>query len=141
MNIPTDDIKIEKKGRPALPFGLSLLLIFSFVFNGLLLILLLLGLFYPGIVQKTLLQYYPQIHISITTAFMVNFTGVLLFGISFRGLTLLWRMKKRGFYYYASAQVVMLIVLVFIFRSYDIINIAIAIVFIIIIGLYVKKMD
>jgi hypothetical protein len=128
--------KVEKKR----PLGLSLLLIFSFVYNGLLSLVMLAGLFYPDIVQNILQQYYKQIYISGTAAFLFALAGTIIFGISFFGLILLWRYKRRGYTFYALAQVIMLFTLVVILRSYDYTNIAIVVVVLVIFGLYAKNM-
>jgi hypothetical protein len=120
--------------------GLSVLLIFSFVYNGLLLIVLILGLFSTQVVQNILQQYYRQVYISSFTTFIFTLAGTLLFGVSFFGLILLWKMRRMGFYFYAAAQLILLISLVVLFRSYDYVNIAIALLALIIIGLHTKKM-
>ena len=127
----------EKNNRP---LGLSLLLIFSFVYNGLLAIVMIVGLFNPDIVQSILQQYYKQVYISGTTTILLTLSGALVFGISFFGLILLWKYKRKGFYYYATAQVIMLLTLVIILKSYDYTNIAIVIVILVIFGLYAKNM-
>lgn len=123
------------------PLGLSVLLLFSFVYNGLLLLAMIAALFSVNIVQSILQQYYKHIYISHTSALMFAVTGTLIFGVSFWGLILLWKLKRKGFYFYASAQAVMLASLMFIFKSFDVVNIAIALLVIIIIGLYSKNMD
>ena len=128
----------EKKNRP---LGLSLLLIFSFVYNGLLAIVMIIGLFNPDIVQSILQQYYKQIYISGTTTILLTLLGALVFGVSFFGLILLWKYKRSGFYYYAMAQAVMLLALIIFLKSYDYTNIAIVIVILIIFGLYAKNME
>jgi hypothetical protein len=128
----------QKQGRP---LGLSLLLIFSFVYNGLLMLVMITGLIFPDIVQNILQQYYKQIYISGLTTILFTLAGVAVFGISFLGLVLLWRYKRRGFTYYASAQVVLLFTLVVVLRSYDYTNIAIALVVLAIFGLYAKNMQ
>jgi hypothetical protein len=131
------DAQIKKKNRP---LGLSLLLIFSFVYNGLLMIVMVAGLIFPDIVQNILQQYYKQIYISGTAAILFTLAGLIVFGISFLGLILLWRYKRRGFTYYALAQVILLFALVVILRSYDYTNIAIALAVLVIFGLYAKNM-
>ncbi len=139
-NKPEETNVIELKDKNRRPLGLSLLLIFSFVFNGLLSLIMIAGLFYPDIVQNILQEYYKQIYISDIVAILLTLSGVLVFGVSFFGLILLWQYKRRGFYYYASAQAAMLITLVLILKSYDFINIAIALVVLIIFGLYARNM-
>ncbi len=134
----TNIIELDDKNRR--PLGLSLLLIFSFVFNGLLTLVMIAGLFYPDIVQSILQEYYKQVYISGFVAILTTLSGAVVFGVSFFGSILLWQFKRRGFFYYASAQAVMLIALVLILKSFDYINIGIALVVIIIFGMYARGM-
>jgi hypothetical protein len=128
-------------GRNKKPLGLSLLIIFAFVYNGLLLVLMLAGLFYHDIVLNILQQYYPQVYISPTTSLLLTLAGILIFGISFFGLILIWQFRRNGIYYYIPAQLTMLLVLVLLLKSYDYTNIAIAVVVMIIFGLYARDMN
>lgn len=121
--------------------GLSVLLIFSFVYNGMILLALLAGLFYPELVRDTLQQYYKQIYISSIVSFLINLSAVIIMGVSFYGLLLLWRSKKLGFYLFAFAQVVVLMTMVFILRTYDWINIAMIITLLGILWLSSRNMD
>ncbi len=122
------------------PLGLSILLIFSFVYNGFMFVVLGAGLFYNSIVRQIIEQYYPQVKVSHSTTFLLNFVGTMLFGISIFGLIKLWRTKRSGYYYFATSQIVILLTILVFLRSYDWINLAIATVVMIIIGLYAGKM-
>lgn len=132
--------KQNEQASPKRPLGLSLLLIFTFVYNGLLLGVMITGLFFPEVVQNLLQQYYKSVYISQSKAWFATLAGVVVFGVSFYGLILMWRMRRSGFYYYAAAQSAMLITLVFVLHSYDYINIALAVVVILIFGLHTGKM-
>ncbi len=137
---PNQEISNTNEQKNSGPLGLSLLLIFSFVYNGFLMLIMVAGLIFPDIVQNILQQYYKQIYISNLAAILVTLTGVFVFGISFLGLIHLWRYKRRGFIYYAFPQAILLFTLVVILRSNDYINIAIAFVVLVIFGLYAKNM-
>lgn len=132
--------KQNEQDSPKRPLGLSLILIFTFVYNGLLLAVMIAGLFYPDVVQNLLQQYYKSVYISQSKAYLATLAGVLVFGVSFYGLILMWQMRRSGFYFYAAAQSAMLITLVFVLRSYDYINIALALVVILIFALHTGKM-
>ena len=134
----------EIKPTPSLkkrPIGFSMLLIFASVFNGLLFVLMLAGLFYSEIVLNILQQYYKQVYISPGLAFMFILAGVIITGVSVFGLILLWQYRRKGIYFYIPAQMAMLIVLVVVLKSYDFINIAIAVVLMIIFGIYANDMN
>jgi hypothetical protein len=121
--------------------GLSVLLIFSFVYNGMILIALIAGLFYPELVRDTLQQYYKQIYISSIASILINAFAVVIMGVSFYGLVLLWRLKKLGFYLFAFAQMIVLLTMIFIFESYDWINIGMILTLLAILWLSSRSMD
>lgn len=123
------------------PIGFSMLLIFASVFNGLLFLLMVAGLFYSDIVLNILQQYYKQVYISPGLALMFIIAGVIITGVSVFGLVLLWQYRRKGIYFYIPAQTAMLIVLVVVLKSYDFINIAIAVVLMIIFGIYANDMN
>ena len=123
------------------PVSFTVLLIFASVFNGLLLVLMLAGLFYHDVVLNILQQYYPQVYISPATSFLLTLAGALIFGVSVFGLILLWQYKRSGIYFYIPAQIIMLIMLVFVLKSYDYTNIGIDVVVMIIFGLYAGDMN
>jgi hypothetical protein len=133
----TREQKTPEKRRP---LGLSVVLIFSFVYNGLMLLVMIVGMFSTKTIKDILQHYYQNISLPVSTAFMLSLSGTVIFGISFFGLILLWLMRRKGFYYYASSQAIMLAAIVFIFNSFDLVNFSIAVVVIIIIGLHIKAM-
>jgi len=120
--------------------GLSILLIFSLVYNGLILLFVILGLFFPGILQEILQTYYKQFYISKSLSFLIVFIAAIILGGSFYGLVLLWRSKKKGYYYFVVSQAIILNVLVLVLHSYDWINIGIVLTIIVIFGFSIRKM-
>lgn len=139
----TQDENLHKTQKPitgSRNAGLSILLIFAFVYNGLLLLVMIAGLFFANNVQKILQQYYKQTFIPKSLSLLVNSAATILLGISFYGLILLWRFKKKGFYYFASAQVVILLTLFFFLQSTDWINFGVVISILIILGISSRNM-
>jgi len=120
--------------------GLSMLLIFSLVYNGLILLFVILGLFFPGILQEIFQSYYKQFYLSKFLSFLFVFIATIILGVSFYGLVLLWKSKKKGYYYFVIAQAIILNVLVLVLHSYDWINIGIVLTIIIILGFSIRKM-
>lgn len=121
--------------------GLSVLLIFSMVYNGIFLLIFIAGFFYNNIFQEVLQLYYKQNYISKPFTFLINIGAALIFSVSFYGLILLWKFKKKGFYYFAVAQALILNTLVVFLKSYDWINIAVAVMIIVILGFSSRNMD
>lgn len=146
QSIPSRENPVEIPQEEFLPkghrnLGLSVILIFSFVYNGMLLLLLVAGLFYPDLVKDTLQQYYKQVYISSIASFLINLSAAMIMGVSFYGLVLLWRFIKLGFYLFAFAQMAVLMTMVLILQSYDWINIALIILLLAILWLSSKNMD
>lgn len=121
--------------------GLSILLIFSIVYNGILLLVLSAGLFYPGLVNDILQQYYKNVYLSGTITFLINLVAVLVMAVSFYGLVLLWKFKKKGYYFFASAQAIVILTLILVLRSFDWINIGVAVIILLILGISARSMD
>ncbi|MBE0638031.1 MAG: hypothetical protein IH598_05900 [Bacteroidales bacterium] len=134
------EMKPVEKLNKRRSLGLSILLIFSFAYNVLLLIVMVVGLFSKEIVLDVLQQYFKQVLLPDYTALAITLSGAIIFSISLFGLILLWLMKKMGFYFYASAQAIMLAVLIFFFKVYDPLNMSIAVAVIVIIGMHTKMM-
>lgn len=128
---------VQVKERPT---GLTILLIFSFVYNGILLGLMITGLVYQEVVKDLLIQYFPNSALSNFAATAITLSGVLVFGVSLAGLIFLWMLRPAGFYLYAAAQAAMLAALIFALKSYDFINISIALIVVVIFGLYSRGM-
>lgn len=122
------------------PTGLSILLMFSFVYNGILFGLMITGLIYQEVVKDVIIQYFPSSPLSNFAATAITLSGVLVFGISLAGLIFLWMYRRMGFYLYAAAQATMLVTLIFVLKSYDFINISIAVIVVVIFGLYSRGM-
>ncbi|HZK07201.1 MAG TPA: hypothetical protein VFC92_03275 [Bacteroidales bacterium] len=140
IDSPTPKAEKKRLRRKSLPLGLAILLIFSFVYNGLMLVLLVAGLFFRDIVLNILQQYYKQIYISPELSLAANAGAVALFAISLFGLVLLWRQRRTGIWYFALSQIAILSTLVFVLHTYDWINIAIASFIILIIAIYARGM-
>ncbi len=135
-NIQAEQIQDKKRA-----LGFSVLLIFSLVYNGLLLLIMITGLFYPETVNNILQQYYKQVYISPFLSILINSVSLLVFGVSVYGLILLWKFKRKGFIYFATSQAVILLTIIFLLQSFDWINIAVALIILIIIGVNSRNMN
>lgn len=133
------DIQQGKNKKPR-PLGLSILLIFTFVFNGLMFGAMLTGFLSRDLVQEILQQHYKQLVITNRAVMFITGTGICFAGISLAGIVMMWLMRRIGFYLFAAGQLIFLISLVFVLKSFDIINISIALFIILLIGAHLKMM-
>lgn len=138
-NLQQTDNQPDKYKKPR-PLGLSILLIFSFVFNGMLFGAMLTGFLSRELVQEILQQHYKQLVITNRAVMFITGSGVVLAVMSLTGIVLMWRMRRIGFYLFAAGQLIFLIALVFILKSFDVVNISIALFIILLIGAHLKMM-
>jgi hypothetical protein len=80
------------------PFLLTLLCIFSFIFFGLISLLLLISVFYTGSLRDLLNTYIVGDPVSTLGVFSVLMLLFVLYASAFAGTALMWRMKKTGYY-------------------------------------------
>jgi len=132
--------KLNPAPKKKRSLGLSILLIFSLVYNGLILLFVILGLFFPGILQEIFQSYYKQFYVSEFLSFIIAFLAAIILGVSFYGLVLLWRSRKKGYYYFVVAQAIILNVLVLLLQSYDWINIGVVLIIIVLLGFSIRNM-
>ena len=137
----SNNIQTKQMHEKRRSMGFSIVLIFSLVYNVLLLLIMITGLFYPETVQNILQQYYKQVYISPFLSILINAVSALVFGVSVYGLILLWKFKRKGFYYFAISQAAILLTIIFLFRSFDWINIAVVLLILIIIGVNSRNMN
>ena len=132
--------KQPEKRQKSRPLGLSILLIFMFVFNGMLFGAMVTGLLSKELVQEILQQHYKQMVITNQAVMFITGIGIVVAGISLTGIILMWLMRRIGFYLFAAGQLIFLTALVVVFKSFDIVNISIALLIIILIGAHLKMM-
>jgi hypothetical protein len=85
------------KIRPR-PVILTVLCLFSFVYFALLSLLFLLGLINTGWIVKVTNQYLSTGDSSKSQTFFIFFAGLLLHGLAFTGILLIWNLRKTGYY-------------------------------------------
>jgi hypothetical protein len=88
---------VEKPVRKR-PFILTALCLVSFVFFGLISLLLLVSLLYSGSFRNLINTYVTGDPVSFIGVFFVLLLMFLLTAAAFTGTLLMWRMKRKGYY-------------------------------------------
>ncbi|MEI6681454.1 MAG: hypothetical protein WCO44_02440 [Bacteroidota bacterium] len=86
---------LREKGRPVI---LSLLVLFSMIYFALLAILFLLCLFYSGDILRVRALYNPGSGFAGSHLYIFFFMSSLLHLVAFAGATLVWKLRKTGYY-------------------------------------------
>jgi hypothetical protein len=97
-----EEIKPIEQGQPgpvkSRPVFLTALCLFSFVYFGLLTLLLFLGLFNSGWITGVMNQYLETAGYTKMQTIIVFGAGFLLHGLGFTGILLIWNLRKTGYY-------------------------------------------
>ncbi len=131
------EVAITKSGRPLI---ITICCIFSFIFNGILIIGLTTILFFPGYLTRSFGQYLPEINLQLTTSYLILVSGILLFGVTFTGAIYIWKLRRLGLYLYLPAKLSFLIFLIFT-SNYSVYNIGISVFLIVVFLLYRKRYE
>ena len=89
------------------PVFLTILCLFSFVFFGILSIILFLGVFWSGWITQVTNQYDPPENFTKNQILIYLLAGFLLHALSFAGTILIWKLKRSGYYLLGFSCLVM----------------------------------
>jgi len=129
-----------EKADSSRPFPLMVLCMISFVYNGLIAISFLTALFFPSFIENILSSYFPEISLTKPGTIAILAAGFLLFAVTFFGVLQMFRLKRPGFYIFLILKS-MLIILLFMSHYYNLINIGISLVMILLYWLYLPRMN
>jgi len=91
------------------PFVLSILCIALFVYTGTLSLIFLFSILFNGWLSNTISDFFPERDVENRNILVLSVIGFLLNGIAFFSTYNIWRLKKSGFYLFASSSVLFLI--------------------------------
>ena len=93
------------KIKPKRPFILSFMCIIGFTYTVLFSLLFLLGMLYSTGISGIFDQYFRIYDLSRLNFFLFALAGFLIFFASFIGVLLMWKMQFLGFFIYAAAAI------------------------------------
>jgi hypothetical protein len=121
------------------PFFLSILCMVVFVYSTFFILILSTGLIYRNWITGVLNDFAQSRQFETSSVILFSVSGVFLYGLSFAGALLMWRIKKIGYYLYVfSSAMIFLIPLFFGFEN--ITNVIIFSVLIILFSLYYRRL-
>lgn len=131
----------EHRIKPKRPFILSFLCIIGFTYTILFSLLFLLGMLYSTGISGMFDQYFRIYDLSRLNFLLFALAGFLVFFASFIGILLMWKLQFIGFFIYAAAAILFVLIEVIISGVYlpDIIINGTFILLFFIIFLYINK--
>ncbi len=125
----------EKTVRPLL---LSIVCLITYVYNGIIELLLILLLFFPELSRNTLNSFFPDIELSYTGTYLILSILIIVFFLILISINKMWRLKKTGLYIYITLKIA-LIILLFITDFYSFFNLTFSVIFILLFLIYLPK--
>ncbi len=122
------------------PLMLTVISLFSFVYFGVLSLLLILSVFYSGWITRLVNAYNPQ---APRSGFLISLLFVFLFllhAACFAGTVLIFRLKKVGYYIYGTAALVLSIYQLFQPRV-PVYSTAIPVILLVSFGIFFKRLS
>ena len=86
------------------PFFLSILCFSVFVYSAVFILIFLATAIFNNWIYYVLNDYLPENGVEKSVILWLSLTGIALYGGSFLGAFLIWRMKRSGFYIFLSAS-------------------------------------
>lgn len=122
------------------PFILSILCVAIFSYSILFLLLFLTAIFFNNWITNVLNDFLSVGEVQRNSILMLSIVGVILYSMSFYGAYLIWKLKRKGFYYYLISSA-LIIILPFIFQFGNIVSVAVLLLMILLILLYFRKLN
>lgn len=91
------------------PFILSILCVATFVYSAFFILIFFFGLIYNSRLTAILNDFLQEKNFSRMSIFLLSFSGVLLFSLSFLGTYFMWKLKRAGLYIYIVSTVIIII--------------------------------
>jgi len=121
------------------PIGLSIFCLFGFVYFTLLSLLFILAIFYSGWITEVTNKYVPAEIVTRTDMLLFLLTGAILHLIAFAGLIFIWNMRKIG-YFLLGIPCLVVASYHLLQSQISIYNTLVYIIFIIVFGLYYRRL-
>lgn len=89
------------------PVLLTALCLFSFVFFGMIALLLVISLFYAGSFRSLLNTYLAGATLNTSGVFLIIASLFIVYACAFTGILFMWRLRRKGFYLFAGAVLIL----------------------------------
>lgn len=122
------------------PFFLSILCMTIFSYSILFLLLFLTAVFFNNWITNVLNDFLSVGEVQRDSILMLSIVGVILYSMSFYGAYLIWKLKRKGFYYYLISSV-LIIILPYVFQFGNIVSAAVLLLMILLVLLYFRKLN
>lgn len=109
----TSEEPTVSKAKKSPPLALTIACIFSFIYNGILLLLSIIVLIYADQAKEILRNLFGNQPISDLSLYLIPSLATLMFIMAIYGVAQMWKLKRRGFVIYLISKIIIIFLLIF----------------------------
>ena len=102
------DEEQEIKSNVQRPFFLSILCVAIFSYSTLFILLFLTGILYNKWITKVLNDFLTVGEVHPNSILILSIVGIILYSLSFLGAFFIWKLKRKGFYFYLISSLLII---------------------------------
>lgn len=129
----------EYKPQVQRPFFLSILCVAIFTYSTLFILFFLTGIIFNSWITNVLNDFLSVGEVQQNTIFMLSSVGIILYGMSFYGAYLIWKLKRKGFYLYLLSSA-LIVLLPYLFNFGNKISAIVLLILILLILIHIRKL-
>ena len=134
------DEEQEIKSNVQRPFFLSILCVAIFSYSTLFILLFLTGILYNKWITKVLNDFLTVGEVHPNSILILSIVGIILYSLSFLGAFFIWKLKRKGFYFYLISSL-LIISLPYLFHFGNVISTIVLLLLVILILAHFRKLN
>ncbi len=134
------DEEQEIKSNVQRPFFLSILCVAIFSYSTLFILLFLTGILYNNWITKVLNDFLTVGEVQPNSILLLSIVGIILYSLSFLGAFFIWKLKRKGFYFYLISSL-LIISLPYLFHFGNVISTIVLLLLVILILAHFRKLN
>ena len=134
------DEEQEIKSNVQRPFFLSILCVAIFSYSTLFILLFLTGILYNNWITKVLNDFLTVGEVQPISILLLSIVGIILYSLSFLSAFFIWKLKRKGFYFYLISSL-LIISLPYLFHFGNVISTIVLLLLVILILAHFRKLN
>ena len=134
------DEEQEIKSNVQRPFFLSILCVAIFSYSTLFILLFLTGILYNKWITKVLNDFLTVGEVHPNSILILSIVGIILYSLSFLGAFFIWKLKRKGFYFYLISSL-LIISLPYLFHFGNVISTIILLSLVVLVLAHFRKLN
>ena len=121
------------------PFFLSILCVAIFSYSILFILVFLTGIFFNSWITKVLNDFLADGNVKHTYIIILSIIGIILYSMSFIGVFLIWKLRRKGFYIFLFSSF-LIVALPYLFHFGNVVSAIVLLILNLLILIYYRKL-